>query len=292
MMRLLRMSLMGFGAMAIGMGFGPGDTRVPSSYITHAPIQVHRNDDGSLARGRNLEIETGNWSGYAVANFETRKTYTAAQATWTVPAVTFDVNAASGSATQYSSTWVGIGGYCENALCTKVDRTLIQLGTEQDVAADGTATYFSWYEMLPQFPAELPPDTYPVVPGDTITASLQCIALCSSKRSQFWTLSMSSSRGWQWSVPALYNSSRLSAVWIEEAPSSAAGILPLADFSTVTISDPDTGGEGTPPLSLATNGIVMADPWGQTADPSDIGLAGAFNVCWSAGPGLAPCSSP
>src|SRR5215470_13114768 len=61
MKRLLVKRLSGFlGAVAIGMVVSPGDTPAPSmpSYMSHAPIHVHRNDDGSLARGRNSEIET------------------------------------------------------------------------------------------------------------------------------------------------------------------------------------------------------------------------------------------
>jgi hypothetical protein len=268
-----------------------GDTPAPmmASHIKHAPVQVLRNDDGSLARGRHGEITTSNWSGYALAHFETGQTYTAAQASWTVPSVIFDTSDKSGSAAQYSSTWVGIGGFCENALCTRADRSLIQLGTEQDITSQGVTTYDSWYELLPQYPVVMPTATYPVVPGDVITASLYCNS-CSSRK-QSWTLTMTSTNtSWPtggWSVTLPYASSQLSAVWIEEAPSSSGGVLPLADFKTATI-DPDLANESTPSLNLATNGIRMADPWGQTANPSAAG-ADSFNVCWGSGGALAPC---
>src|SRR5215472_12029392 len=78
------------------------------SLIVHGPIQPHRNDDGSLARGKRNEVDTSNWSGYAVAKFETGQTYLGANATWTVPTATFKPDAA-GSTVEYSSTWVGIG---------------------------------------------------------------------------------------------------------------------------------------------------------------------------------------
>src|SRR5215468_1904800 len=142
------------GAVAIGVVVSPSDTRAQSTptYVTHAGIHVHRNDDGTVKHGPRNEVATQNWSGFAVAHFETGQTYTAAQATWKVPAVTFDTLDTSGSRTQYSSTWVGIGGFCENLLCTRGDRTLIQLGTEQDAASDKSTNYYAWYEMLPQFP--------------------------------------------------------------------------------------------------------------------------------------------
>jgi hypothetical protein len=73
---------------------------------------------------------------------------------------------------EYSANWVGTGGFCENQLCTRGDKTLIQLGTEQDVAPDGITTqYYAWYEMLPAAETPLPANNI-VKPGDTITASL------------------------------------------------------------------------------------------------------------------------
>jgi hypothetical protein len=282
------------GAAAIGAFGFEGDAPAPTvaspmptiaSHIKHAPVHAHRNEDGSLARAENLAIATGNWAGYASANFETHQVYNAAAATWTVPTVTFEAGAASGDVPQFSSEWVGIGGFCTNPECTAGDSSLIQVGTTQAVASDGTTLYYSWYEALPNFPVNMP---NPVSPGDVITASLLCTASCSSKKLQLWTLKMSSSAGWEWSVPVPYNSSKLSAEWIEEAP-SFGGILPLADFNTVTI-DPDLGGEGTPQLTLATNGIVMVNPWGQIAIPSEP-RSGSFDVCWSSG-AIAPCPSP
>ena len=251
------------------------------SLIVHGPIQPHRKDDGSLGRGARNEIDTSNWSGYAVAKFETGQSYLSAQATWTVATVTYQPDA-SGSAAQYSSTWVGIGGFCENALCTNVDRTLIQLGTEQDVSSTGAAQYYAWYEMLPQFPNRIP---LPIKPGDSITASLQCTAACLNKK-QTWTLSMvNNTTGQQWSQDFRYASSRLSAVWIEEAPYSG-GVLPLADFGTIAIDPNDV----SPPLTLQANGIQMTDPWGQTAIPSSPDSFG-FNVCWESGT-TDPCPQP
>jgi hypothetical protein len=253
----------------------PSDRPIPDapSLAVHGPIQPHRNDDGSLKRGARNEISTSNWSGYAVAHFETGQTYLSATATWTVPAVTFQPDA-SGSTAEYSSTWVGIGGFCENALCTKADRSLIQLGTEQDVSSGGVTQYYAWYEMLPQFPVQIP---VAINPGDNITASLQCVSACTSKK-QNWMLSMvNSTTGRQWSQTFAYGSSRLSAVWIEEAPYSG-GVLPLADFGTIGIDPGSVIGS----LSLQTNGIQMVDPWGQTAIPSSPG-GFAFNVCWENG---------
>src|SRR5579871_2272822 len=135
---------------------------------SHGRISVRRNDDGSLKLGLRNAVETSNWSGYSLENFSTGQTYSSASASWTVPKVTFQEPAQTChtlhergfSATQrcfaqsvdmeYSSTWVGIGGTCENANCTRTDNTLIQLGDRKSVAADGTTQYYAWYELLPR----------------------------------------------------------------------------------------------------------------------------------------------
>lgn len=155
---------------------------------------------------------------------------------------------------------------------------MIQLGTEQDVAPGGaTPYYYAWYEMLPAAETPLP---YLVKPGDTITASLTCISGCSSKK-QIWQLTMSDpAENWSWSQTFSYSSSLLSAESIEEAPYQG-GILPLAEFGTASFSA--TGGVKngqTPSLSVATNGLQMQDPWGQTANPSSATTLADFDACW------------
>ena len=265
---------------------GHGWASDPASPVVHAPIRVQRNDDGSVKRGPRNEIATSNWSGYAIAKFQTGQTYTTASGAWTVPSVSFDTSDTSGSTTQYSSTWVGIGGYCQNSLCTRADRTLIQLGTEQDVSLNGTTSYYSWYELIPKYPVVMPTNQYLVTPGDFISVSMVCNQPCPSKN-QSWTLTMwdypsqpsngSPPPNWHWSVDVTYTSSKLSTEWIEEAPSSSGGILPLANFGTAHIfPQPNTV---IPSLKLGTNGIEMLDPWGESANSSSPGSA-SFNDCW------------
>src|SRR5579872_1044585 len=111
---------------------------------TH-PLQVFRDQNGKLARGTENQLQSGNWSGYVLANYETGKTYTSATGAWIVPAAALPQGQSAG----YSSSWVGIGGVCENTNCTRGDGSLIQLGTESDVKASRTS-YYAWYEMLPQ----------------------------------------------------------------------------------------------------------------------------------------------
>ncbi len=102
---------------------------VPRSEATasprHYPIQVLRLRDGRVARSLMNQMVTTNWSGYVAASFRTGQNYTSAQGTWVVPSVTHF----SGFSTEYSSSWVGIGGFCENDNCTVVDNSLLR---EQD----------------------------------------------------------------------------------------------------------------------------------------------------------------
>ncbi len=68
---------------------------------------------------------------------------------------------------------------------SKVDKSLIQLGTAHEALSRTETDYFAWYEMLP---AASIPTSLVVNPGDVITASLTCAGNCTG--SQSWTLSM------------------------------------------------------------------------------------------------------
>jgi hypothetical protein len=287
-------------AVAICATDTPGTSPTPHApaLAMHSPIHARRTDDGHLLRGPRNEVATENWSGYAVASFETSSSkstvyYTSASATWTVPKVSYLPFGKNSSSWEYSSTWVGIGGYCENANCTQGDSTLIQLGTEQDVSFSGATDYYAWYEMLPQYPYLIP---HPVTPGDAITAALTCIQSCTSGSLQTWRLTMSDSpaagakyAAWSWSSTFTYASPLLSAEWIDEAP-WYNGVLPLADFGTVTFDPVATNGLN-PNLTLATNAIVMEAPWGQTSNPAAPLTGDAFSACWGSGTSLTPCTT-
>lgn len=278
--------------------------------VGHPRIRTLRNSDGSLKLGPKNQVETENWSGYAVANFATEATYTGAAASWSVPAVSYaapppvchlvfsrgrisEVCASPNVGAEYSSSWVGIGGFCEDASCNKVDNTLIQLGTEQDAASNGATEYYAWIELIPNNPIVVASNyphcnslscAYPVKPGDKITASLSCTSNCSPGKSQSWTLTMTdATEKWTFSTTVSYSSTLLSAEWIEEAPSSGAGILPLADYSTATFDASSTAAIASP------QSIEMVDPYGETSVPSSI-ASGVFATCWGNNPAnLAAC---
>jgi hypothetical protein len=270
-------------SVAVSEQLGPSQSREPD--IRFAPIQVHRNPDGTLAEGSPFRLLSGNWSGYILRSRRTGERYTSAAASWTIPSVTYR----PGFSLEASAIWVGIGGMCASQQCDQKDSTLIQLVTVHKATAAGV-TYAAKYQMIPNPPVAVP---IPIKPGDRITATVECVARCASDE-QSWALSMTDdTTGVAWGPYTFdYRSSELSAEWIVEAPSSSGGVLPLADFDMATLG-PQFGANGhIPSLTPAANGIAMRGPYGQWAIPSVPNNRG-FNVCWyGADPGAAACPDP
>jgi hypothetical protein len=241
----------------------------------HDVNRVLRNADGAVERVFGYALSS-NWSGYAQDNYLTNATYTSASFEWTVPSVKFVRKGLE--LQQASSIWVGIGGDCEDSACSKVDSSLIQLGTEQDANIFGKTNYYPWWEVLPAAETLI---AEPVEPGDQMTASLACVANCKSHAIQLWTLKMQDlTQGWTFSKKVLYASSLLSAEWIVEAPFSG-GILPMANFGTATLSAALE--DSLNPGLIAAQAIYLEDPKGQTTSVSTPSGGDAFNACWGSG---------
>lgn len=251
-----------------------------------APIEVRRNPDGSVARNSEYEILSRNWSGYILRNWQTGQHYTSASASWTVPAVTWF----PGYSLESSATWVGIGGACKDQQCDEKDNTLIQVVTAQRATASGSQ-YVAKYEMLPNAPVTIP---ITISPGDVVSAAVDCVSQCKNSK-QNWALNITDeTTGQSWGPQTFrYSSAELSAEWIEEAPSSSSGILPLANFSIAKIGPQFAANGQTPSLSLSANGLEMKDPYGQWANPSDIATsASLFNICWYDADPTTTCPAP
>jgi hypothetical protein len=252
------------------------DTFLPVPRVKHSPVDILRNPDATPARGSRNQMMTSNWSGYVSAQYMSGnpQPFTSAQMTWVVPRARYGRSNDSVFSDEFSANWVGIGGSCTDAQCTGTDPTLIQLGTEQDVSPFGRTHYFAWYEMLPQFPKAI---GLAINPGDRVTATLSCGNTC-SQRQQTWTLTMQDGVH-SWVKRVSYHSSQLSAEWIEEAPTERS-VLPLADIGHAYFAAGRGANGETPALTVAENGLQMADPWGQTADPSSATSFGQFVTCW------------
>jgi hypothetical protein len=157
-----------------------------------------------------------NWSGFA--DVTNAGAVTAVSGTWIVPTVT-----GTGFGHTYSSAWVGIDGYNSS--------TVEQTGTEMDVV-NGQAQYSAWWEMFPGGSVTINPATLAVHPGDSMTGSV-------TYANGTFTLTLhDNTTGQAFQTQQMLASAQLSsAEWIVEAPSSGSGVLPLANFGSVTFSN-------------------------------------------------------
>src|SRR6266540_3258888 len=204
---------------------------------------------------------SSNWSGY-VAN---GGTYTSVTGTWIVPQV-------GATTTGADATWVGIGGVSGT--------DLIQAGTQATVSG-GSVSYEAWIEMLPESSRTISLD---VAAGDSVTVSI------AEQSSGLWLIAMTNNTthsSYQRTVS--YASSRSSAEWIQEAPSSGRGIIPLDDFGTVRFTDGSAVRDGkTLGLSaLGATPVAMINRAGQAiAQPSTLGADGSsFAITRTSAPG-------
>jgi hypothetical protein len=193
-----------------------------------------------------------NWAGYAAHSTK----YTSVTATWSEP------SASCGSSTSYASFWTGLDGYAS--------ASVEQTGTLVECSG-GSAIQSAWYEMYPAAPVFF---SNTLVAGDRITATV------SATSSGAFTLTLTdSTRGWSHTIHQTNASlARSSAEVIAEAPSSSHGVLPLANFGTVTFSAAGVNG-GTLGASSPTS-ITMAS--GSTTKASVSGISGgtSFSSTW------------
>ena len=205
---------------------------------------------------------SSNWSGY-VAN---GGTYTSVTGTWIVPQV-------GATTTGADATWVGIGGV------TGTD--LIQAGTQATVTGDGSVTYSAWTEILPDFSRTAP---LQVTAGDTVTVTI------TEQSSGLWLIVMENKTTSDTYQKTLrYASSRSSAEWVQEAPSTSRGIVTLDDFGSVRFLAGSAVRDGASLglTSLGATPIAMINRAGQAiALPSTLGDDGSsFVVTRTSAPG-------
>lgn len=163
-------------------------------------------------------IRSLSWSGFIVTKeFNEKQPIESITGQWTIP----QVNASS--ANGYSSAWIGIGG--------QSDKTLIQVGTEHD-ASNQIATYYAWYEILPDFSITIP--NLEINPGDMILASISLI----NATSNVWSIQFRDLTNDQtFSKNIAYNSTQSSGEWIIERPTVRNQTSTLANFGTITFSN-------------------------------------------------------
>ncbi len=257
-MKLQTISVSSASATAfVVLSFLMAASAMPVPQLTLSP----RQHDGSF--------QSTNWSGYAVTGAS--GSVSIAKGSWVVPAI----QGSCTSTAQYSSFWVGIDGFNSG--------TVEQTGTDSD-CQNGVPTYYAWYEFYPHPSFLISGMT--ITPGDTITAQ-------ASFNGRSFTVTITDTHtGASFSTSARVRSAqRSSAEWIAEAPSSSGGILPLADFGTVSFSSCTATVGGTPgtigSFGSSVQVITMVSSSGAVkAQPSSLSGSGdSFSVTWkSSGP--------
>jgi hypothetical protein len=196
---------------------------------------------------------SSNWSGYA----DMGSGFSAVNGNWTVPTLSCT------SAASYSSQWIGIDGATSS--------TVEQDGSEADCSG-GAASYDAWYEMYGDSAVnngnevELAPSSYPVYPGDGMTAAVSVV-------NNVWTLAISDagsaahSHNWQYSTNINYvGPAQSSAEWIVERPEICyiffgCSLTTLANFGSVTFTNASATDNGTTGPISATSyvGVEMVN---------------------------------
>jgi hypothetical protein len=217
---------------------------------------------GQLLKLTHLGFNTNtssNWFGYQQGTLEQGvKLFTSVTGNWTVPTATQHT---SGQA-ENSADWIGIGGGCVDANCTVPDETLIQTGTEQDVAANGAASYDAWYEIIPA--PELQITSMTIQPGDQMHASI------SQALPEVWKVTIQDlTRNESFTTTLPYPSTMDTAEWIEETPleiGTNAGFAALPNltdpaFNSLTVNGANPNLKTSEEIQLTdSSGNVIGTP--------------------------------
>jgi hypothetical protein len=189
------------------------ETKALAILRQNATMKLH----GTRADGT---VESGNWSGYAVTGVD----FTNAKGSWKVTKVD-----CAKTPNSYVVAWVGIDGYS--------DKTVEQTGTL--VYCDDTKPYYyAWYEFYPLNDIQTIKN-FVAAPGDVIDASINYA------NDEFTLTITNETTGKTFSKTGKQTAKRTSAEWIVEAPSSESGVLPLADYGTMSFGDDYTDVTGT-----------------------------------------------
>jgi hypothetical protein len=211
--------------------------------------------------------QTANWSGYAVQAFSE---FTKVVGTWVQPAA----NCTQTTGETLAAFWVGLDGY--------KNQTVEQIGTKI-TCTSGSPSYTAWWQMYPAPKVTLSTSTYPVQPGDTLSASV-------TRSGTSYALVLQSSEGWSYSTEQVGSGANTSAEWIASSPPlcPTCRFADLTDFGTVMFSRAQAAvGKKMRPISsfvhkggpqeitMATGGIIRAQPGPLNSNGED------FSVSWT-----------
>ncbi len=226
-------------------------------HATDHSVSVHRTGISGLTQDSST-----NWSGYA-DDSTGGHTYTSITGNWTQPTITCT------SATSLAVFWIGIDGFSSSSV--EQDGTGVE-------CSGGSPIYFTWWEMFPTNSIQVVGET--IRPGDAISTSV-------TRSGSTYTLKVTDSTHSANSFTKTETCSTCansSAEWIAEAPSGSAGVEPLSNFGTWTLS-------GATVKSGAVSGVISTFPDDELtmidsaslvkAQPGALNAAGnGFSVTW------------
>ena len=169
------------------------------------------------------------WSGYVVTG--KKVSFTSATGTWVEPAVT----CRRGVDPTLSTVWVGIGGFAQGS------NVLDQVGTDANCDSTGRASYFAWFELLPDIAHDV---AGKVEAGDRMTGTVSVLGtnlidVKIENRTRHWSFDRQIQAG---------SPDRTSAEWVVEAPYSCLRFTchqaSLANFGSVAIGNIAATGNG------------------------------------------------
>ena len=222
-----------------------------------------------VIRNAPAAAQSFNWSGYADVT-STKQTFTKVSGSWTTPSVTCNAE------DQITSSWVGLDGF---SLPKFPNTTVEQLGTVS-WCFQGTATYFTWFEMSPNGLMEVGASLHP---GDKIAASV-------TRSGTKYTLKLTDSAHTANSFTRTATCSLTvcldaSAEWVSERPSFSIGTAPQAHYNAFKITNgaqTSNGKAGTISTGPGVKAITMRDATNSYDLNTVSGLTGgnSFSTTW------------
>jgi hypothetical protein len=206
----------------------------PAPATTLAAARFGPAQHALAAHSPGFNINGYNWGGYVA----TGSGFSSVSATWTEP------SAKCNSVNDLYAPWVGIDGYGSS--------TVEQTGVATDCSS-GSPFYQAWYEMYPRSPVYLSATSYPVSPGNSITAS---VTYAGSRR---YTLKLvNNSRGWTFTTTQSISARRVSAEVIIESPTGAYPNFGTISFTGATVNGSTLASYHPVALDPSANGVYEA----------------------------------
>ncbi|KAJ3988069.1 peptidase A4 family-domain-containing protein [Lentinula detonsa] len=196
---------------------------VPRRSLRHSnPLsRIEEPQPETSSASSNTTIQfSGNWSGAVLAAPPAGEIFTSAVGTFTVPSMSPDGNDGAAAA------WVGIDG---DTFATAI----LQAGVFFSISGD-TVEYGAWYEWWPAFATDIDTEDFSVSAGDVITVNIEA-----TTNSEGTVTLINESSGMIFAI-TLTSPTKLSflggqnAEWIIEDYTQNGGLVPLADWGTVT----------------------------------------------------------